>query len=153
LYRGRYHGNDFNPRSQGGSDVYHIYYQALPFISIHAPKGGATQPCEPLQGRENISIHAPKGGATGCLHGCEYCYANFNPRSQGGSDQNYIRHNKDIRDFNPRSQGGSDECGRPRRHRPTRISIHAPKGGATRKLGVYVLTNFDFNPRSQGGSD
>jgi len=33
------------------------------------------------------------------------------------------------------------------------ISIHAPKGGAT-KLGEHYTPDFyNFNPRSQGGSD
>jgi len=36
--------DDFNPRSQGGSDIGTVSGYDVYGISIHAPKGGATKP-------------------------------------------------------------------------------------------------------------
>ena len=58
-----------------------------------------------------------------------------------------------VTDFNPRSHGGSDNnylwllilC--------HEISIHAPTGGATYCSALQNAVQPNFNPRSHGGSD
>ena len=123
-------------------------------ISIHAPRKGATFRCVRHLRLPRISIHAPRKGATiHLLH--NFCtFADFNPRSQEGSDLNPPSKAAGISEnFNPRSQEGSDpnRC-RPLR-RPRRISIHAPRKGATYTPVIIRMDIGYFNPRSQEGSD
>jgi len=100
---------------------------------------------------KRISIHAPKGGATFGAGKRKRRNADFNPRSQGGSDKESVQLPDTITDFNPRSQGGSDPTAADQ-PRAFDISIHAPKGGATCLYAGRIAERY-FNPRSQGGSD
>ena len=122
----------FNPRSQAGSDpTRRTTTMAITFISIHAPKPGAT-----LCGRLLPRIHR-----------------NFNPRSQAGSDKLYVVFI--LYHFIFQSTLPSRE--RPAvlllPVLPLHISIHAPKPGATEVLQLRFRGSQDFNPRSQAGSD
>ena len=58
----------------------------------------------------------------------------FNPRSRGGSDNEYMQKLKDIQDFNPRSRGGSDSQRLQFDIVLFDISIHAPAEGATANI-------------------
>ena len=54
----------FNSRSRGGSDGLLAPGATAPYVSIHAPAGGATVGHIVDVGRGGVSIHAPAGGAT-----------------------------------------------------------------------------------------
>ena len=61
----RGHKDNFNPRSQAGSDACsELSWRDLLTISIHAPKPGATRALRDVGIQLDISIHAPKPGAT-----------------------------------------------------------------------------------------
>ena len=147
-----------------------VHYRA---ISIHAPKPGATGQHWRSGDLISISIHAPKPGATLDAYDEYIDNGDFNPRSQAGSDANSLPARRRTPNFNPRSQAGSDLRGN-LPHGDIRISIHAPKPGATglstgfgdplefqstlpsreRLLSFQACgCSTNFNPRSQAGSD
>ncbi len=75
-------------------------------ISIHAPRGGATQARVRRLALANISIHAPRGGATCAEGGILPGMGDFNSRSPWGSDPGSATGNFTTCDFNPRSPWG-----------------------------------------------
>jgi len=82
---------DFNPRSQGGSDGRPDYTLA---------EGSGFQSTLPRGERHSLILR-------------QSSHYNFNPRSQGGSDVKIIRIFAVRINFNPRSQGGSDSSDPP----------------------------------------
>jgi len=96
-----------------------------------------------------VSIHAPAGGATEKIYlpSVRLC---FNPRARGGRDRFIMR----------KLSTGSFQSTRPRGARLKKftcrvldyVSIHAPAGGATSRLGKRV-SRLSFNPRARGGRD
>ena len=55
----------FNPRARRGRDIVSGKYPIInPYVSIHAPAGGATKVFKSCQYWRKVSIHAPAGGAT-----------------------------------------------------------------------------------------
>ena len=144
---------NFNPRTPCGVRPITRPTFGIVSISIHAPLEGCDessltldvfwkifQSTHPLRGatrnqlryvfNHRISIHAPLAGCDGCLHGCEYCYAHFNPRTPCGVRPKPCRTRPPRPNFNPRTPcgvrrfalGGIHQSG-------AGISIHAPLAG------------------------
>ena len=120
----------FNSRAHGGRDKVLMSSPLSPYVSIHAPTGGATD-----------------------LAGSASEIESFNSRAHGGRDHIAQPHNLNRRRFNSRAHGGRDSIlpWRPSRRTrfnsrahggrdpldldvgaPVEVSIHAPTGGATR---------------------
>jgi len=142
----------FNPRARGGRDFFcHRKKIRNREVSIHAPAGGATKlevtrtflldGFNPRARGGRDSIFLWSGGGTLC----------FNPRARGGRDHNlYVWSGK--RCFNPRARGGRDihvAVGSGK----SRVSIHAPAGGATLLWSRGGRSSLCFNPRARGGRD
>ena len=140
-------------------------------VSIHAPTGGAT----PIRrraragGRFNSRAHGgrdPHGGRLqrtdqfqftrprGARRAYGWTYrttARFNSRAHGGRDRRPRLTTSRTGRFNSRAHGGRDSFRRPART-ASRVSIHAPTGGATR-IDDAALANDRFNSRAHGGRD
>ena len=144
---------DFYSRPCGRGDVFlfSIGYTKLS-ISTHAPAGGATTSLTTSTLRFSISTHAPAGGATEGhslgLEGRQDFYsrpcgrgdmaAQNTPRTASLFLLTPLREGRRVsrsdrpalENFYSRPCGRGDSCGR-RQRRRSRISTHAPAGGAT----------------------
>ena len=128
---GRPPRRSFNSRSRGGSDRSMLGKSAEGIgVSIHAPAGGATRGDWRKLHMGLFQFTLPRGERP--VDSTFFWYdESFNSRSRGGSDASAGKMPPDKRSFNSRSRGGSDRrC--PRGSCPSRVSIHAPAGGATR---------------------
>jgi hypothetical protein len=100
------------------------------FQSTH-PRGVRRLTKRILPNDNEVSIHAPAGGAT-ILHLISIIETgSFNPRTRGGCDQNNHYQPDQYTAFQSTHPRGVRLSGR---HRPiilSRVSIHAPAGGAT----------------------
>ncbi len=122
----------FNPRTRGGCDYRFFRLQILDQFRFNPRTRGG---CDIGTG---ISSGMPYG---------------FNPRTRGGCDPThsllsgwYSRfqstHPRGVRRFPSASQ-----------RRNTRVSIHAPAGGATVFFSMIDTSPPSFNPRTRGGCD
>ena len=150
-----YRHQNFNPRSPRGErpTLVPIPLQATR-ISIHAPRGGSDDTCQPQHVSVfYISIHAPRGGSdfpAGTPGNTMPGISIHAPR--GGSDVlRCLPRLANRNHFNPRSPRGerrgiictSSKC--------PLISIHAPRGGSDAPWRRIPSSPFDFNPRSPRG--
>ena len=106
-------------------------------VSIHAPTRGATQTFTLPPLSASVSIHAPTRGATKARVVKLPLRFSFNPRTHTGCDQRQQYSRERYGCFNPRTHTGCD----PLIALPiplSRVSIHAPTRGATRKA-AYVI--------------
>ena len=126
--------SNFNPRSPQGSDKKARENTGFTQrISIHAPRRGATLKKISLFMVMLFQSTLPAGERHRYFSNYKKLYSNFNPRSPQGSDPRfYSRLNLPER-FQSTLPAGE------RPHRPTvhtwylKISIHAPRRGATAK--------------------
>ena len=92
---------------------------------------------DPVKNRQ-ISIHAPAGGAT---RASSWLKTSGEFQSTLPRGERLRRTGQPVRrkNFNPRSRGGSDPR-TPRQLCHSKISIHAPAGGATRARAASLPT-------------
>ena len=125
--------DDFNPRSPWGERLSgEQYFDSLPIISIHAPRGGSDSTSgRPATEVSRISIHAPRGGSD--AEGADRITpssCNFNPRSPWGERHAWEPGRGGRTDFNPRSPWGERPAALDAIYTGVTISIHAPRGGS-----------------------
>ena len=123
-----------------------------------------------------VSIHAPAGGATPLTSARSESVLCFNPRARGGRDAGIWQFALLLLRFNPRARGGRDAAVAAAFHQGSRVSIHAPAGGAThhmphacaiyqefqstrprgarlKRINRILCAELSFNPRARGGRD
>ena len=125
----------------GGATISSNRFHNVLSISIHAPTGGATTSVLWFPYDIVISIHAPTGGATTMrryITARQELFQSTLPRGERPYHNGICA--QPIIYFNPRSHGGSDEDENRIRLSDSAISIHAPTGGATEKLGIKFKT-------------
>ena len=105
----RLKGSNFNSRPCGRGDCLLVFRRVIDHISIHAPAGGATQ-------KHRQNCHAGK-------------YFNSRPCGRGDLQSSGIMIMALIFQFTPLREGRPDV---PFLGALSKISIHAPAGGATR---------------------
>ncbi len=143
----------FNPRSPRGSDARLMRPPLWPFISIHAPREGATDWQEHLEQGQQISIHAPREGSDIIRYYWRNVNGDFNPRSPRGERHAIFLPSNSLKafqstlpargatgipfdvcrhagDFNPRSPRGERLPGTGGAKFVSKISIHAPREGS-----------------------
>ena len=119
----------FNSRSRGGSDFIGGAVFAGRLVSIHAPAGGATRVLAVAVSASRFQFTLPRGERLADLS-LRQLHARFNSRSRGGSDLVAV-------DIAPLSRvsihapAGGATPSRSRRPTGLPVSIHAPAGGAT----------------------
>ena len=150
---------------------------SFPFVSIHAPAGGATPQYKVVGNNIDVSIHAPAGGATWRADQDNLSVVCFNPRARGGRDSSAFPNSPVITRFNPRARGGRDaviehedkfemvqfQSTRPRGARHPGFCIIMPvismfqstRPRGARRLSSKAKTGLMscFNPRARGGRD
>ena len=94
----------------GGATPRFLYLRALPWISIHAPRGGSDGNERLLQLRRKISIHAPRGGSDVEVYRNAIRGVDFNPRSPWGERRLPRKRPYLLLNFNPRSPWGERPC-------------------------------------------
>ena len=118
-----------------GGDERHVLWKVAKGVSIHAPARGATGPARELSARIDVSIHAPARGATWRkMYGATLVEFRSTPRA-GGDDMARIRHDG-ANCFDPRPRAGGDLRFRQTVASASRVSIHAPARGATRRIAA-----------------
>ena len=158
----------------GGATSVSCRTSSMPWISIHAPRGGSDaifhRRKEPWQ---RISIHAPRGGSDLFLCIFDITLYHFNPRSPRGERHCHSDSLFSGYYFNPRSPRGERQplglwdvadmvfqstllaggaTSRPNKEAGSMtISIHAPRGGSDRRRALRLRFHGNFNPRSPQG--
>ena len=138
-------GYQISTHAPAGGATYSMQWeQGCLFISTHAPAGGATETRPPPTLRRCISTHAPAGGATyEILQKISHFFVFL---------LTPLREGRRGRQGPPdgRSNFYSRPCGRGDEKHPgpdwsdETISTHAPAGGATRTIVVYLLQLITF---------
>ena len=147
-------GYRFNPRARGGRDYTLIIDRkaAVKFQSTR-PRGARHGVGQKLQLVSLFQSTRPRGARPGNI-GRLSAPRSFNPRARGGRDTQYDLSNWVIKDcFNPRARGGRDAAVAAAFHQGSRVSIHAPAGGATKLAADCGERLQCFNPRARGGRD
>ena len=121
----------FNPRARRGRDLNDYVDIGLGSVSIHAPAGGATRSkCNMYPRRVRFNPRARRGRdysirATGFCVGC------FNPRARRGRDISGSGLLGKMLKFQSTRPQGARHIERVRSPAYSKVSIHAPAGGAT----------------------
>ena len=168
---GRDDACDFNPRSPHGERrLYGSHARRLHHFNPRSPARGATHPNVYWLRPPAISIHAPRTGSDGAVVGAIVCSVYFNPRSPHGERPDTRWFHDYIYGFQstlPRTGSDQGASSRPstslsfqstlpargatiaRAHaRKGKISIHAPRTGATPVTQAGLPGRRNFNPRS-----
>ncbi len=86
--------------------------QIIPYVSTHAPTGGATNIRAQIKFRFNVSTHAPTGGATGYWQCCAMGRIVSTHAPTGGATSGSRTGIVMLPGFNPRAHGRRDPAAR-----------------------------------------
>jgi len=138
----------FNPRARGGRDLDSLQVHRIGCFNPRA-RGGRDLFNAILTGYSVFQSTRPRGARRTLKSGAAQT-SRFNPRARGGRDDRLERE-KDKVEFQSTRPRGARLI--PMEKRPkTKVSIHAPAGGATSSGGCDRRKSC-FNPRARGGRD
>ncbi len=123
----------FQPtRPRGARRQLTAQFQALGYVSTHAPTRGATlHPACPIHQTEVFQPTRPRGARLGDVAMAALAHGGFNPRAHEGRDVDHAQHY-------------AVHLG---------VSTHAPTRGATCSVAFQAGFQVGFNPRAHEGRD
>ncbi len=143
----------FQSTRPAGRDTADFHARLRVLVSIHAPR--RARPPHPIQsvGAGKVSIHAPRRGATWHRESALREWLEFQSTRPGGARHMIGGDTHSDGQFQSTRPGGARHQQAVRQPRHGRVSIHAPRRGATSASHIYIFSIIGFNPRAPAGRD
>ncbi len=144
----------FNPRAPAGRDFLIVPRQDTTYQFQSTRPGGARHSLLfHVKIPHIVSIHAPRRGATWHRESALREWLEFQSTRPGGARHMIGGDTHSDGQFQSTRPGGARHQQAVRQPRHGRVSIHAPRRGATSASHIYIFSIIGFNPRAPAGRD